>query len=149
MLVSGRDRLIQFKLIHRMYYIPARLASIYGSTSAECCRCTASPADFDHNFGHCREIQSLRLEVTSTLQELLLMPIPLASQYVFWGWWKIWYQRGHRGRSCLLLYSTHGNQLYVQEKMEARSLAFWKGIVNKSIPFYKATYATWGYQKKI
>lgn len=34
------------------------------------------------------------------------------------------------------------------KKPEALSLAFWKGMVNKSLPFYKATYATRGCQCK-
>ena len=49
-LVAARDRLIQFKFLHRVYYTPARLASIYPSVPAECWRCTFAPADAHHVF---------------------------------------------------------------------------------------------------
>lgn len=56
-LVSTRDRLIQFKLLHRIYYTLAKLAGIYGTGTGECWRCACSPADFDHIFWHCQEIR--------------------------------------------------------------------------------------------
>lgn len=54
-LVSAHDRYIQFKILHRVYYTPARIASIYGSGDAACWRCTTTPADFDHIFWHCQQ----------------------------------------------------------------------------------------------
>lgn len=70
-LVSARDRLIQFKLLHRIYYTPARLASIYGTDAGECWQCAHSPADFDHVFWHCQPIGVFWTGVTRTIQTLL------------------------------------------------------------------------------
>lgn len=38
-LLSTRDRLIQFKIMHRVYFTPTRLHKIYPSISASCWRC--------------------------------------------------------------------------------------------------------------
>lgn len=39
-LLSARDRLIQFKFLHRIYHTPARLACIYPSATDKCWRCS-------------------------------------------------------------------------------------------------------------
>lgn len=76
-LVSARDRLIQFKFLHRSYYTPARLTKIFGTVSAECWRCTFSPANASHIFWHCPHIIRYWEEVLSCVSDLLTTPIPL------------------------------------------------------------------------
>lgn len=50
-LVSARDRLIQFNILHRIYLMPRRLHRIYLSHPSQCWRCTADPATFQMCFG--------------------------------------------------------------------------------------------------
>lgn len=76
-LVAASDRLIHFKLLHRIYYTPARLASIYQSVSADCWRCSFSTAAADHIFWSCLQIQQFWTAVTSCISEVLLVPIHL------------------------------------------------------------------------
>lgn len=84
-LVLARDRLIQFKLLHRVYYTPARIASIYGMCAAECCQCTTNPADFDHIFWHFWLIQEFWTGVTHTIQALFDYTYSTYSVSVFAG----------------------------------------------------------------
>lgn len=45
-MISARDRFIQIKFLHRAYYTPVRLASIYPGTNTLCSRCGVSPGTF-------------------------------------------------------------------------------------------------------
>lgn len=45
-LVSAKDWLIHFKILHRVYLTPQRLHKIYSSHSSQCWRSTAHPAKF-------------------------------------------------------------------------------------------------------
>lgn len=76
-LVAARDCLIQFKFLHRIYFTPARLARIYPSSSSQCWRCTHSPADSEHIFWKCPQIQNFWTEVTDCLSEVLGIPVPM------------------------------------------------------------------------
>lgn len=76
-LVAGRDRLIHFKFLHKIYYTPARLATMYPNVPAECWRCTFLPAAADHIFWRCPRIQQFWTEVTSCITEVLVVPVPL------------------------------------------------------------------------
>lgn len=73
-LVSARDRLIQFKFLHMIYYTPARLTCIYPSSTDACWRCFSSPANAEHIFWSCSQIQIFWSEITSCISEVLSVP---------------------------------------------------------------------------
>ena len=52
-LVSPRDKLIQFKIIHRSHYTPYKLYKISPSNSQNCWRCADIPGNFRHIFWSC------------------------------------------------------------------------------------------------
>lgn len=62
-LVSIRDRVVQFKIVHRAYFTPHRLHLMNPQHSPECWRCGSSPGDFAHIFWHCPKIQQYWREV--------------------------------------------------------------------------------------
>lgn len=70
-LVSARDRLIQLKFMHMIYYIPAKQAKIYPATSVESLRCSQSPADFSHIFWHCSVVQ----EFWAAVEKITSVPV--------------------------------------------------------------------------
>lgn len=76
-LVSTRDRLMQFKFLHRSYYTPARLAKIFHIVSDECWRGSYSPTNAKHIFWKCPLVQQFWSEITSCILELLAVPIPM------------------------------------------------------------------------
>ena len=69
--ICARHALIQFKLLHRIYYTKARLSKIYDNVSAECDRCHQSPADLMHTFWLCPSIHGYWTEVFRTLSGIV------------------------------------------------------------------------------
>lgn len=66
-LVSVRDHLVQFKIVHRAYYTPHRLHKMNAEHSSECWRCGTSPVDFSHIFWYCPEVQKYWTEVLALI----------------------------------------------------------------------------------
>lgn len=73
-LVSLRDHLIQFKLIHRAYYTPYRLQKMGSSFPPECWICGGTLGGFTHIFWTCPAITGFWEEV---LYINLVSDIPL------------------------------------------------------------------------
>lgn len=87
--------------------------------------------------------------VTNTLRELLLVRIPLTKPVCLLGLVEDLVQkRAQRTSLSITLFYARKSVVLYWKKPDAPSLAFWKGMVNKSIPFDKATYAAQGCQKK-
>lgn len=147
-LVSARDRLIQFKFLHRSYYTPARLAKIYGNTSAECWRCSASPANAEHIFWLCPHIQDFWKEVTACISDLLTVPIPKTIKVCLLGLVEeVVPRRAQRTLITILLFYGKKAILLRWKNTKAPDINFWKGLVNAMIPYYKYTYEARGCTK--
>lgn len=142
-LVSAR--LIQFKLLHRIYYTPERLAGIYGTDAGECWRCAHSPADFDHIFWHCQEIREFWTGVTCTVQSLLQIPIPLTVSVCLLGLLEgIALRRAQRTLISISLFYARKAIICYWKRSESPTVSFWKDMINKALPLYKATYLSRG-----
>lgn len=148
-LVSARDRLIQFKLLHRVYYTPARIAGIYGAGAAECRRCTADNADFDHIFWQCQPIREFWKEVTHTIQKVLPVQVPVTVAVCLLGLVEeVTPRRAQRTMISLSLFYARKAILLCWKKRNPPTISFWKELINKALPFYKATYLRRGCPKK-
>lgn len=77
-LVSLRDRMIQFKLVHRACITPHRLQKINSVCSAKCWRYGASRGDFKHIFWTCPYIAIFWGEVVYLLNTITSAPIPVS-----------------------------------------------------------------------
>lgn len=148
-LVSARDRLIQFKFLHRIYLTPARLSRIYPSIDSKCWRCVHSPADAEHIFWGCPTIQNLWSEVTGCLSELLSIPVPLLPRVCLIGLVEeVVPSLAHRTLLNIGLFYARKAILLRWKSSAAPTISFWKGLVNSAIPLYKATYRARGCPKK-
>lgn len=148
-LVSARDRLIQFKFLHRSYLTPARLHKIFPTVSAECWRCSHVTADTDHIFWRCPKIQEFWTDVTSCITELISVPIPMNIKVCLLGLVDdIVPTRAMRTLLNILMFYGRKAILLAWKKPEAPTISVWKGLVNSMLPFYKATYESRGCVKK-
>lgn len=73
-LVSTRDHLIQYKFLHRIYQIPAKLVDIFPTQCSNCWRCAVSGADLMHIFWHCLAIQQFWAEVIRSVTTIRITP---------------------------------------------------------------------------
>lgn len=78
-LVSARDRLIQLKILHRIYLTPVRLHRIYFSVPADCGRCVAASVSFIHIFfsDRCPHIQTFWMAIASFILLVTTIQLPL------------------------------------------------------------------------
>lgn len=53
LVISSRDKLLQTKFMHRIYYTPQRLHKIYPHRSQSCPRCQSPDSTYIHMFGAC------------------------------------------------------------------------------------------------
>lgn len=75
-LISARERLIQFKIIHRIYLAPVRFHMIYASVP-DCSRCAAASADFIHIFWRCPHIQTFWMAIASSIIAVTTVQVSL------------------------------------------------------------------------
>lgn len=73
-LASARDRLIQFKIMHRVYFMPRHLHKIYQFIPNFCWRCAA---EFIHIFWRCSQVDSFWTGVAATILAVTTIQIPL------------------------------------------------------------------------
>ena len=148
-LVSARDRLIHFKFLHRIYYTPARLARIYRAASAECWRCSHSPADFSHVFWGCPVVKDYWASVLACIVEVVKIPVPSSVEVCLLGLVDgLAPARAVRTLVSLLLFYARKALLLHWKSPLAPTILFWKGLVNKVTPLYKATYLSRGCPRK-
>lgn len=147
--VCARDRLIQFQFLHRSYYTPARLAKIFPDVPAECWRCSHSPADADHIFWRCHQVQRFWSDLTSCIADSLSVPIPLTVKVCLLGLVdEVMPSRAMRTMLSILLFYGRKAILLHWRKPGAPTVEFWKGLVNAMLPHYKYTYEARGCIKK-
>lgn len=148
-LESARNRLIQFKILRRVYFTPARIAGTYGTGEAEYWRCTTDNADFDYIFWQCQLIQEFWKGVTHTIQKVLLVHVPVTVAVCLLGLVEeLTPRRAQRTMISLALFYARKAILLCWKKPSPPTVSFRKDIINKALPFYKATYLRRGCPKK-
>lgn len=75
-LVSVKDRLVQFKILHRIYLTSVRPHRIFLSIPAVCWRCSADSVDSIHIFWQYPQIQKFWVDVISFIYSVTTIQIP-------------------------------------------------------------------------
>lgn len=140
-LVSARDRLIQYKILHRINYTPARLAAIYCTDLAHCWHCQYSPAKFEHMFEFWQE-------VTQTLGNITALRVPITISVYLLGLMEELAPLRVQRTLLSVTFSMHRKQVSCIGKTAAPSLDFWKALINMALPFFNATCLNRGCPKK-
>lgn len=65
LVISSRDKLIQVKFLHRVYYMPQKLHCIFPDQDPICPKCRTQVGSFLHMFWECPIIRSFWSEVFS------------------------------------------------------------------------------------
>lgn len=148
-LVATRDKLIQFKILHRIYYTPQRLHRIYPTSSAACWRCSGVPAGFLHIFWDCPQIQEYWKEVTQFIHKLTTIPIPLTISVCLLGLVEqLTLATATRTLIGTLLFYARKAIVLKWKSANPPTLSSWETLINKIIPLYKATYLSRGCPQK-
>lgn len=75
-MTAAKDRFIQLKFIHRAYYTPHRMASIYPNLDPGCPRCNTEVGTFWHMVWTCSKIQTYWENIARNLSELSGTRVP-------------------------------------------------------------------------
>lgn len=140
-LVLVRDQLIHLKLLHRIYYTPAKLSRIYPGASAECWHSSHSPTNFGQIFWHCPVVQEYWSAIVRCITEITSLAMPMTVANCLLGLVEsLVPTRAQRTLFSLLLFYARKALILYWKKPMTTLLSYWKGLLNKVIPFYKATY---------
>lgn len=148
-LVSIRDKLVQFKIVHRAYFTPHRLHLINPAHSPKCWRCSYTPGDFSHIFWHCPKIQQFWGEVLGLINKIASTNLPLSMEICMLGLIKKLVPAvAKRTMIGLLLFYARKTITFQWKKPYPPTNVQWKRLVNDNLPLYKDTYLNRGCQLK-
>lgn len=83
--IKSRLRLIQYKILHRVYYDRVRLHKVGKATDPTCLRCRHSKGDFYHIIWDCPVIQIFWRHILDELSTIVETPLPLDPKLVLLG----------------------------------------------------------------
>lgn len=133
-----KDKFIEFKILHRMYYLPQRILCIYPNSPTSCWRCSGDPAGFAHIFWEYPQIQNYWQEVIQFKSALTTIPVPLKVSICLLG--LVDFLAFARVMRTILLFYARKSIVLKWKSDRAPTLSFWKQLVNSVVPLYKATY---------
>lgn len=139
-LVSLRNRLIQYNIVHRAYLTPARVQRMRSSLSPKCWRCDHAPGDYIHIFWSCPVISVFWSQILTEVNELLSISI-VPSPRKTWcpGWLR---------EICWVSFYARKSIVLCWKQKTPPSIGLWKTLVSNVIPLYKDTYIHRGCPKK-
>lgn len=148
-LIATRDKLIQFKILHRIYFTPQRLHHIYWTTPCRYWRCPTDPAGFRQIFRDCLQIHIYCQEVTQFKSTLPTIPVPSSVSVCLLGLvYSLAFVKAMRTLLVILIFYARKAIVLKWKSDRAPSLPVWKHLVNSAVPIYKATYLSQGCPKK-
>lgn len=145
LVISSRDKLIQTKFLHRVYYTPQRLHGMFPLRSPNCPRCQSIDGTFLHMFWTCPRLSRFWAEVGEAINIRLQMSIVLTPELALLGI----QDEEQRPRYTKILISL----LFFYAKKEILlkwtsplppTIRSWKNSVNAILPLYKLTYMSRG-----
>uniref|UniRef100_A0A803J6W9 Reverse transcriptase zinc-binding domain-containing protein n=1 Tax=Xenopus tropicalis TaxID=8364 RepID=A0A803J6W9_XENTR len=148
-IVASRDRLIQYKFLHRAYITPKVLAKISPSQVDECPRCHQSPADFIHMVWTCNKIASFWTEVADYISDLTSAPTTatpsgmLLNQIT-----DLAPTTAERALISILLAYARKSITMKWKAHSAPTIQFWVSQVNQAMPIYRLLYVRRGCPNK-
>ena len=147
-LVSLRDRLVQYKIVHRVYLTPARVHRMRSSLSPERWRCDHAQGDYIHIFWSCPVITVFWSQVFLEVNELFSISIVPSPRICLLGLVEDLVPRvAERTLLGLLLFYARKSIILCWKHKAPPSLDLWKTLVNNVIPLYRDTYTHRGWSK--
>ena len=80
LLISTRERLIQVKFLHRVYYTPQKLQRVFPQRTQDCPRCQNDAGTYFHMFWSCPKIARYWAKVVDTVNGRLQLTLPVISR---------------------------------------------------------------------
>lgn len=129
-LVSARDRLIQFKILHRVHFTPQKLHRIFPLHPFKCWCCTEHPATFIHVFWECPVIQLLLADVSKCICSVTTASMPLSIDVCILGLVHLLVMsRAMKTLLGLLLFYAHKSKLTWKSPQDP-IFDIWKSIIS-------------------
>ena len=148
-LVSLRDKLIQYKIIHRSHYTPYKLHRISPSNSQNCWRCVVEPGDFIHIFWLCPKIVAFWSEILTMIARVTSVRLEQEVEICLLGLIEgNAISKERKTQIGLLLFYARKVIVLNWKKIEAPSIAQWKNLVNSNLILYRETYCNRGHGEK-
>lgn len=143
--ISARDKLIQLRYLHQMYYTPHRLYKMGRRDNPTCHKCLAADGTFMHMVWDCNRIRPLWSQVTRFLADTFDLPNICSPLLGLLGIIEDEVMSNNMGTFLRLLFY-YVRKLIVLDwiKRDHLTLSAWKGLVNANITLYKMTYETRG-----
>lgn len=85
LVISSRDKLLQAKFLHRIYYMPQRLHKIFPQRSQNCPRCQPLDSMYFHMFWTCPKLVQYWTAVLGCINTRLQLSIPLSAELALLG----------------------------------------------------------------
>uniref|UniRef100_A0A803KDS8 Reverse transcriptase domain-containing protein n=1 Tax=Xenopus tropicalis TaxID=8364 RepID=A0A803KDS8_XENTR len=148
-LISTRDCLVQYKIMHQLYITPYRLHKMGRKPDPSCPRCNASPAGFFHRIWSCPDIARYWYKILKNRADNLDFPHVTSPSICLFGILEDIIPSSYaRNRYRTLLFYARKN--IAMHWMGARppSIKTWTQLVNQAIPLIKLTSEARGTQAK-
>lgn len=123
--INVRHNLIQFKIVHRLYYSKTRLNKFYPNISATCDKCLAQKATITHSLVSCIKLYRFWNDIFEILTKLFKTRMEPNTEMIIFGVM----EDGNKLNTSQNLFLNYG--LIIAKKL---ILKFWKGT---SIPTLK------------
>lgn len=148
-LISLRDHMIQYKLVHGAYIMPHRLKKINPVCSSEYWRCGMNQVDFKHIFWTCPYIAIFRVEVMDLLNSITSAPLPVSMSVCLLGLVEtILPTMSERVFANITFFYARKAIVLHWKKPWSPTLSYWKQLVNNNLPLYRDTYMNRGRPSK-
>lgn len=146
-LVSLYNRLIQIKIVHRAYFTPYWVHKMDPSFSQCCWRWSHSPGNYIHIFWSCPAIVQFWVSVLQIIQSGSGVVVPSSPCACLLG--LVEELDSTTAARISFFFFMLGNPSHSPEKKPTPlTVAFWKQLVNSTLPLYKDTYCDRECKKK-
>lgn len=147
--ISARDKLIQLRYLHQMYYTPLRLYKMGRKEDPICHKCLRAEGSFIHMVWECDRVRPLWSQVTQFIADTLDIPNICSPLLGLLGIIEDEVMSNNM-RTLLRLPFYYVRKLITLHwiRRDYLTLNAWKGLVNANITMYKITYESRGSNKK-
>lgn len=145
LVILSRDRLIQIKLLHRVYHTPIRLHKIYPDRNPCCTRCLVQLGTLLHMLWECPKIQPFWREVFDLINVKLDLPIPMSPELALLGIPDD-NQRSHHSKPLISYLLFYAKKVIICKwsSPDPPTLSSWLAMIDGALPIYKLTYISRG-----
>ena len=141
LMISAKERFIQLKFIHRVYYTPQRLAVIYHTSEDKCPRCGREVGNFIHMVWLCPKVQEFWRLVAAEIESIGGVAVGLNPLILLLGITDNLPTSTHKKLFIFYTAFYARKAILLQWKVaDPPGLSAWRKLVNDTLPMYKLTY---------